>query len=577
MARALSETTSRTRRRALPAPDVLNTRFVEGAGVVQPEPAPPNPPQPFGDLAAASVEELFEAADMVGDGDASSVRSKRRQSVSAITQYLSAFPGGTWQERWTASELDDAEDPIPFSQVRRRWVETGSIVQGVTLMTTFRAIHPSLRALRANMLPNFAEVFLTGQGTADIDAALRAIESSPYSGLSRRRARHDLAAALVTQKIAMSDLTPSALLHYAWEWRRICTTIGNGEVSFGARVLWEILCETGHFPPTTPNTLRRALNGNPHDLAALISRYELRNKAVERLLVDYMRIRVADGLDFSSASALARTLARNFWQTIESVNPDQNDLRLSPETYRAWLERISVKADGQPRIDTDNIQLAVRAFYLDLSAWATAEPERWGMWAAPNPIPPSATRGYAVRQRRRQEGIADRIRILQPLLPRLVQHIDDELAAARRLLAATQKAQPGELFTCEKIAYRRMWTKYDSDRARWDGTAPVRAQRLSDATVTNAELTEDTAFWTWAVIHTLRLTGVRIEELLELSHLSIRQYQRPNGEVIGLLVIAPSKTDRERVIPMSAELFHVIAEIIRRLTRTGRPIRLVRR
>ncbi|MGH8961705.1 MAG: tyrosine-type recombinase/integrase, partial [Jatrophihabitantaceae bacterium] len=32
------------------------------------------------------------------------------------------------------------------------------------------------------------------------------------------------------------------------------------------------------------------------------------------------------------------------------------------------------------------------------------------------------------------------------------------------------------------------------------------------------------------------------------------------------LVIAPSKTDRERVIPMSAELFHVIAVIIRRLT-----------
>jgi hypothetical protein len=160
----------------------------------------------------------------------------------------------------------------------------------------------------------------------------------------------------------MSDLTPSALLHYAWEWRRICTTIGTGEVSFGARVLWEMLCETGHFPPTTPNTLRRALNGNPHDLAALISRYELRNKAVERLLVEYMRIRGADGLDFSSASALARTLARNFWQTIESVSLDQTDLRLSPETYRAWLERISVKADGQPRIDTDDIQLAVRAF-----------------------------------------------------------------------------------------------------------------------------------------------------------------------------------------------------------------------
>ncbi|MFE4915495.1 tyrosine-type recombinase/integrase [Streptomyces sp. NPDC056652] len=70
---------------------------------------------------------------------------------------------------------------------------------------------------------------------------------------------------------------------------------------------------------------------------------------------------------------------------------------------------------------------------------------------------------------------------------------------------------------------------------------------------------------------------MRIEELCELTHLSIRQYQRPGGEVIALLVIAPSKTDRERVIPMSAEPFHVVASIIRRHARTGRPIPLVTR
>ena len=75
----------------------------------------------------------------------------------------------------------------------------------------------------------------------------------------------------------------------------------------------------------------------------------------------------------------------------------------------------------------------------------------------------------------------------------------------------------------------------------------------------------------------LRHAGIRIEELLELTHLSIRQYQRPNGEVIALLVIAPSKTDRERVIPMSAELFAVIAAIIRRHTQHGRTIPLIQR
>ncbi|HUR07348.1 MAG TPA: tyrosine-type recombinase/integrase, partial [Nonomuraea sp.] len=88
---------------------------------------------------------------------------------------------------------------------------------------------------------------------------------------------------------------------------------------------------------------------------------------------------------------------------------------------------------------------------------------------------------------------------------------------------------------------------------------------------------EEAAFWDWACVETLRHSGVRIEELCELTHLSIRQYQRQNGEVIALLVIAPSKTDRERVIPMSAELFHVIASVIRRHTQAGRSIPLVSR
>jgi len=43
------------------------------------------------------------------------------------------------------------------------------------------------------------------------------------------------------------------------------------------------------------------------------------------------------------------------------------------------------------------------------------------------------------------------------------------------------------------------------------------------------------------------------------------------------LVIAPSKTDRERIIPMSAELFAVVAAIIRRHTQQGRPVPLIQR
>jgi hypothetical protein len=39
----------------------------------------------------------------------------------------------------------------------------------------------------------------------------------------------------------------------------------------------------------------------------------------------------------------------------------------------------------------------------------------------------------------------------------------------------------------------------------------------------------------------LRLTGIRLEELLELTHLSIRHYRPAGGELVVLLQIAPPR------------------------------------
>jgi hypothetical protein len=61
---------------------------------------------------------------------------------------------------------------------------------------------------------------------------------------------------------------------------------------------------------------------------------------------------------------------------------------------------------------------------------------------------------------------------------------------------------------------------------------------------------EDHAFWAWAIVEILRPTGIRVEELTELSHHSLVQYRLPiTGELIPLLQIAPSKTDTERLLP----------------------------
>ncbi len=77
---------------------------------------------------------------------------------------------------------------------------------------------------------------------------------------------------------------------------------------------------------------------------------------------------------------------------------------------------------------------------------------------------------------------------------------------------------------------------------------------------------EDRAFWTWAAVETLRHTGIRIEELTELSHHSLIQYSVPDtGEMVPLLQIAPSKTDTERLLVISPELADVLAATIGRI------------
>jgi len=68
-----------------------------------------------------------------------------------------------------------------------------------------------------------------------------------------------------------------------------------------------------------------------------------------------------------------------------------------------------------------------------------------------------------------------------------------------------------------------------------------------------------------AIVEVLRLTGLTCEELLELTHLSVRQYQPPEGEVVLLLQVAPSKMDRERVIPVCPELAHARGRIVARV------------
>ena len=60
--------------------------------------------------------------------------------------------------------------------------------------------------------------------------------------------------------------------------------------------------------------------------------------------------------------------------------------------------------------------------------------------------------------------------------------------------------------------------------------------------------------------------GIRIEELLEITHYSLVQYRLPTtGEIVPLLQIAPSKTDTERLLVVGPDTADVLSAIISRL------------
>ncbi len=78
---------------------------------------------------------------------------------------------------------------------------------------------------------------------------------------------------------------------------------------------------------------------------------------------------------------------------------------------------------------------------------------------------------------------------------------------------------------------------------------------------------EEDAFWGFAVVEVLRHTGIRIEELLELTQLDLHDYDHRDPTVgkVLLLHISPSKQDRERMVVVAPELAATFAVMARRI------------
>ena len=489
------------------------------------------------------------------------------RGTRALLGVLARYPGDTWEQRWLASGYDAAprswfhHDALPHHE---RWSPT---LMAVNALIQVRVLRPSYSwVLDSKQRVNLRR-FLECNGGLDADR-LRDLPAYRHAVPKYQAdAEKALARLMIRTGKSIDQLRGDDLLFYA----DVVRTSGRQRRE---HLIWELLVALGPLAgeaPTLRATWSARGNTRQHSATTLVDRYGIPASGVRNLLVDYLE-EIKPGMDYSSLEGLAYRLARLFWWEILQINPSQADLSLAPDVVAAWRERLASTTDGRPRREQHSTLFAIRGMYRDLAEWSHDDPVRWGMWVAPCPVPRSLSRAAAKEKRRQKAMMQDRTRMLTPLLPALIAAVTVQKDRTATFLASALACAHDESFVVDGVTFIRHCPPLQRDahlRARsWAVLAPGqqrpvwirgKAQRIDVTAV------EEEGFWGWAVVETLRHTGIRIEELLELTQLSLRHYTASStATLVPLLHIVPSKTDCERLIPMTPELVGVLLEVLRR-------------
>jgi hypothetical protein len=340
----------------------------------------------------------------------------------------------------------------------------------------------------------------------------------------------------------------------------------------GLHGAWQICVELGFLP--IQSTLRGATRTHQRSVVELVDDHRIASRPMRDLLVRYCE-ELRPALDHSSLRNIVSCLAGLFWADLEAHHPGIDSLHLPPDVATAWKERLNHTVDRghgtRPRQNRGRFSVLtrVRAFYLDIQQWALEDPS-WAPWAVPCPIRKSEGQG-ATKARQQatavmHQRVRDRLPHLQPLVDSAFRHRCEQ----GELLNLAGETPIGGTFRLGERAFVRVTSQgADSPYRSQRGSLYVAVEEIATGDRTNLTISEDRAFWAWAVIETLRHTGVRVEELLEITHLALVSHRlRDTGEVVPLLQILPSKGNQERLLLVSPELASVLATIIGRVRDT---------
>ncbi|WP_243316586.1 site-specific integrase [Streptomyces sp. PBSH9] len=495
---------------------------------------------------------------MFTDPSASLTRDKtRRRGLSKALDWLEGQRGETWQDRWMASGADAAGFEWTALPLKGRGAtkrhQRDELATGLALLVAGQAIRPSyVWLLRQRLTVMLTET----RAASDPDAFQRLDQLAQHATASARSdALNKLTWIVIRKGGRGSDITVGDCIELTAALEE-----HHFRGSAGRPLFYALLKETGVLPASAPPRLRVLRIEGRRSVEQIVDGYGIDCRAVRDLLVEYFTERAPE-LDHVSLRSIARNLCRLFWRDLEIHHPGIDSLRLAPEVAQAWKERLAHIRDAEghpvrPRVNFRSELVFVRAFYQDIARWAADDPARWAPWVAPCPIKASecATKKSRSRVKSRMD---QRTRTQLPLLPALLRAVDRQRKDAEARITAARATSAGGRFLIAGEEF---------ERSRSGQAGRVYATAVATDRRRNLTHEEEAAFWSWATVEVLRHTGIRIEEMLELTHHSFIAYTLPTtGEVVPMLQVAPSKTDAERLLLVSPELAEVLTAVIFRV------------
>jgi len=502
-------------------------------------------------------------------------QAHRRNGVLAVLNWLATQPGTSWQARWLASGAQDHPDwrdllgaqPAGNDAAVNPVKPLSYLSPALLILICADVIRPGLDWLLASagVRHNLASEMARTRDSAAFAELTRLCDLGQLSLQTGQQALARIAVIMAAKGGSVAQVRVGDCAQLLEVAARVTPADGHAR----SPLFYQLLHSHGRLGEDAPAAIAVFSGRGQPSCEQLIDRYRIQCRPMRDVLVDYLRERQAS-VDFSSLQRLAYLLGKLFWADLEAHHRGIDSLKLPRDVAAAWKQRVMTRtrttatADGgqttrvSARLDGRSVMSAVRAFYLDIGEWADDDPARWAQWAVRCPVSASDVSHKKDRSQRKSR-MDQRTRERLPVLPALSAWVAAERTRTAAVLQAADRTAAGELFTAAGVTLRRSVMKTSTTGRSW-------AEDPAGGNRRDLHFEEHRAFWTWAMVEVLRHTGIRIEELSELSHHSLIQYRLPaTGELIPLLQITPSKTDQERLLVISPELADVLSTIICRI------------